>query len=63
LNKPKAQDWDFQSDYCQKFPSAYSGKSTVAEHVVRLWADAEDFRKDAKRNEEIGRQTPLPDGE
>jgi hypothetical protein len=53
LNKIKAQFWDFQADYYQKFPSAYSGKSTVTEHVVRLCAIAEDFRKDAKCNEEL----------
>jgi hypothetical protein len=35
LNKTKAQDWDFQADYDKKFPSAYSGTSTVAEHVAR----------------------------
>jgi hypothetical protein len=53
LNKTKAQDWDFQADYYQKFPSAYSGKSTVAEHVTRLCAVAEDVRKDAKCSEEL----------
>ena len=56
LNKTKAQDWDFQADYDKKFPSAYSGKSTEAEHVACLCAVAEDFRQDAKRNEALAAQ-------
>jgi hypothetical protein len=53
LNKTKDQDWDFQADYYQKFPSAYSGKSTVVDYVARLCAVAEDFRREVKRNEEL----------
>lgn len=50
--KSKAQDWDFAADYYEKFPSAFTGKMTAAEHVAHLRAVAEDFRKEAQRAQE-----------
>lgn len=47
--KSKARDWEFAAEYYEKFPAAFTGKMTAAEHVAHCRAIAEDFKKDAER--------------
>lgn len=51
-NRHKAQDWEDLADYYEKFPDAYSGKMSVAEHISILREAAQDLRKDAEEHEE-----------
>jgi hypothetical protein len=53
IAKSKALDWEFAADYYEKFPGAFSGKMTAAEHVAHCRSIAEEFKKQEANYREL----------